>query len=86
MLGKYDHLLLANPIHPNQVDHYRKSVCHPSGAKSDPSDAGLILEVSVQTLANDCAQFTARHQRKPAPSSSPAEARREAVDDKTTVI
>ena len=32
MLGKYEHLVLY-PIHPNTVDHYRKSV-YPSGAKT----------------------------------------------------
>jgi len=42
MLGKYEHLILY-PIHPNTLNHYRKSV-YPSGAKSDPCDAALILD------------------------------------------
>jgi transposase len=43
LLGKYAHLVLY-PLHPNTVNHYRKSV-YPSGAKSDPSDAALILDL-----------------------------------------
>ena len=43
MLGKYEHLVLY-PVHPNALDHYRKSV-YPSGAKSDPVDAVLILDL-----------------------------------------
>lgn len=43
MLSKYAHLALF-PIHPNTLNHYRKSF-YPSGAKSDPSDADLILEL-----------------------------------------
>jgi hypothetical protein len=43
MLGKYAHLVLY-PIHPNTLNYYRKSV-YPSGAKSDPSDAALILDL-----------------------------------------
>jgi Transposase len=43
MLGKYAHLVLY-PVHPNTLDHYRKSV-YPSGAKSDPADAALILDL-----------------------------------------
>ena len=82
MLGKYGHLLLY-PIHPNQLDHYRKSV-YPSGAKSDPSDAALILE------------FLHRHSERLRPFRPDTvetrtlqflvEARREAVDDKTRYL
>lgn len=43
VLSKYAHLVLF-PIHPNTVAHYRKAFI-PSGAKSDPGDADLILEV-----------------------------------------
>lgn len=46
ILSKYAHLHLF-PLHPNTLAHYRKSV-YPSGAKSDPSDAGLILEYLVK--------------------------------------
>jgi len=45
-LSKYAHLHLF-PIHPNTLAHYRKSV-YPSGAKSDPCDADLILEYLVK--------------------------------------
>ncbi|MDE3164642.1 MAG: IS110 family transposase [Acidobacteriota bacterium] len=43
MLSKYAHLVLF-PIHPNTVANYRKAFC-PSGAKSDPGDGHLILEL-----------------------------------------
>ena len=43
MLSKYAHLVLF-PIHPNTVSNYRKALC-PSGAKSDPRDSDLILEL-----------------------------------------
>ena len=79
MLSKYAHVVLY-PIHPNTLDHYRKGF-YPSGAKSDPGDADLILEVLTQhperlrrfepdTVETRTLQFL-------------VEARREAVDDKT---
>ena len=43
MLAKYDHLVVF-PIHPTMLANYRKSF-RPSGAKDDPSDAGLLLDV-----------------------------------------
>lgn len=45
MVCKYVHLVLF-PIHPNTVQSYREAF-YPSGAKSDPGDAGLILELLV---------------------------------------
>ncbi len=45
VLSKYAHLVLF-PVHPNTLAHYRQSF-YPSGAKSDPSDAGLLLELLV---------------------------------------
>ena len=45
MLGKYAHLVLF-PVHPNTVQSYREAF-YPSGAKSDPGDAGLVLELLV---------------------------------------
>jgi transposase len=42
ILSKYAHLHLFI-VHPSSLDHYRKSV-YPSGAKSDPVDADLILD------------------------------------------
>jgi transposase len=44
-LGKYGHLVLF-PIHPNTLTNYRKAFS-PSGAKSDPRDADLALELVV---------------------------------------
>ena len=82
MLGKYAHLVLY-PIHPNTVDHYRKSA-FPSGAKSDPGDAALILDLLY------------RHKERLRPFHPDTvetrtlqllvEARREAVDDKTRYL
>jgi transposase len=46
MLTKYAHLVLF-PVHPTTAASYRHGF-RPSGAKSDPSDAGLILELLVQ--------------------------------------
>jgi transposase len=43
MLCKYAHLVLF-PIHPNTVSNYRKAFS-PSGAKSDPGDGCVILEL-----------------------------------------
>jgi transposase len=82
MLGKYEHLVLY-PIHPNALDHYRKSL-YPSGAKSDPVDAALILDLLY------------RHPERLRPFHPDTvetrtlqllvEARREAVDDKTRYV
>jgi transposase len=46
MLTRYEHLVLF-PVHPTTAASYRQGF-RPSGAKSDPSDAGLILELLVQ--------------------------------------
>jgi transposase len=43
MLTKYDHLVIF-PIHPSTLANYRKSF-RPSGAKDDPNDAGLLLDI-----------------------------------------
>jgi hypothetical protein len=82
LLGKYAHLILY-PLHPNTVNHYRKSV-YPSGAKSDPSDAALILDLLC------------KHTERLRPFQPDTvetrtlqllvEARREAVDDKTRFL
>lgn len=82
MLTKYAHLVLY-PIHPNTLDHYRKSF-YPSGAKSDPNDASLALDLlrrhperlrpfRPDTVETRTLQFL-------------VEARREAVDDKTRYV
>jgi transposase len=81
-LSKYAHVVLY-PIHPNTLDHYRKAF-YPSGAKSDPGDAALILELLVKyperlrpfqpdTVPTRTLQFL-------------VEARREAVDEKTRCL
>jgi len=43
MLTQYEHLVLF-PIHPTTLANYRKSF-RPSGAKDDPHDAGLLLDI-----------------------------------------
>jgi transposase len=43
MLTKYQHLVVF-PVHPTTLANYRKSF-RPSGAKDDPSDAGLLLDL-----------------------------------------
>jgi transposase len=43
MLTKYKHLVIF-PIHPATLANYRKSF-RPSGAKGDPYDAGLLLDL-----------------------------------------
>jgi transposase len=45
MLTKYAHLVLF-PVHPATLANYRQGF-RPSGAKSDPSDAGLVLDILV---------------------------------------
>lgn len=42
-LTKYEHLVIF-PVHPNVLVNYRKSF-RPSGAKDDPSDARLLLDI-----------------------------------------
>jgi transposase len=46
MLTKYAHLVLF-PVHPTTLSDYRKSF-RPSGAKSDSSDAGLLVDLLVR--------------------------------------
>jgi transposase len=43
MLTKYEHLIIF-PVHPTTLANYRKSF-RPSGAKDDPGDARLLLDV-----------------------------------------
>jgi transposase len=82
MLGKYAHLILY-PIHPNALNHYRRSV-YPSGAKSDPSDAVLILDF-LYTHTDRLRLF---HPDTPETRTLQllVEARREAVDEKTRCL
>jgi transposase len=82
MLGKYEHLVLY-PIHPNMLNHYRKSM-YPSGAKSDPGDAALILDLlcthteRLRPFLPDTVETRTLQLL--------VEARREAVDDKTCYL
>jgi transposase len=46
MLTKYAHLVLF-PVHPTTLAKYRQSF-RPSGAKSDPSDAALLVDLLVR--------------------------------------
>lgn len=46
MLSKYAHLVLF-PVHSSTLANYRKAFS-PSGAKGDPSDADLILELLIK--------------------------------------
>jgi len=46
MLSKYAHLVLF-PVHPTTLANYRKAFS-PSGAKSDPEDGDLILDLLVK--------------------------------------
>jgi transposase len=73
MLTKYAQFVLF-PVHPATLASYRQGF-RPSGAKSDPSDAGLILELLVQhrdklrrlnpdTAATRTIQFLVEHRRK----------------------
>jgi transposase len=45
MLTKYEHLVLF-PVHPATLASYRKSF-RPSGAKGDPQDASLLLDLLI---------------------------------------
>jgi transposase len=45
MLTKYEHLVLF-PVHPATLASYRKSF-QPSGAKGDPQDASLLLDLLI---------------------------------------
>jgi transposase len=46
MLTKYQHLVIF-PVHPTSLANYRKSF-RPSGAKDDPHDAGLLLDILLR--------------------------------------
>ena len=82
MLGKYEHLILY-PIHPNALNNYRKSI-YPSGAKSDPVDAELILDFLRKH--NDRLRAFHPDTAETRTLQLLVEARREAVDDKTRYL
>ena len=79
VLSKYAHLVLY-PVHPSTLAHYRQSF-YPSGAKSDPGDAALLLELLLHH----------RHRLRPLQPDTVetrllqflAEERRRLVDDRT---
>ena len=81
-LAKYEHLVL-HPIHPNMLDHYRKSF-YPSGAKSDPCDGGLILELLCKHA--DKLRAFAPDDTTTRTLQFLVEARRDAVNDKTRYV
>jgi len=60
-LSKYAHLVIY-PVHPNTLDHYRKSF-YPSGAKSDPEDAELILDLLVKHPSGSAGSSQTRWKR-----------------------
>jgi transposase len=82
LLSKYAGQLHLYPVHPATLAQYRKA-WHPSGAKSDPLDADLLLEILTAH----------RHRLRPiAPESSTmrllsglTENRRKLVDDRTAL-
>jgi hypothetical protein len=65
MLTKYAHFVLY-PIHPTTQVNYRRGF-RPSGAKSDPSDAGLLLDLVV-LAPGKAAGFTSRYRRDAYPA------------------
>ncbi len=73
MLTKYDHFVIY-PVHPTILVNYRKSF-RPSGAKNDPSDARLLLDILLlhrdklrrfnpDTLETRTLQFLVEERRK----------------------
>lgn len=73
MLSKYAHLVLF-PVHSTTLANYRKAFS-PSGAKGDPSDADLILDLLIKhpdrlrrlqpdTVATRSLQFLTEERRK----------------------
>jgi transposase len=73
MLSKYEHLVIF-PVHPTSLANYRKSF-RPSGAKDDPNDASLLLDIlklhrdKLRRLSPDTAetrtlQFLVEERRK----------------------
>lgn len=73
MLAKYEHLIIF-PVHPTVLVNYRKSF-RPSGAKDDPSDARLLLDILMlhrdklrrldpDTLETRTLQFMVEERRK----------------------
>jgi hypothetical protein len=56
MLSKYSHLIIY-PVHSSTLANYRKSF-RPSGAKDDPLDARLLLDILARKM-----RFTIRGQR-----------------------
>jgi transposase len=79
MLSKYEQLHIY-PIHPKAAGQFRK-VLYPSGAKDDPRDADLLLDLLVQHR---------KHLRRLSPDTEPTrlvqnlvEERRKLVNEKT---
>lgn len=73
MLSKYQHLVLY-PVPPSMSAAYRRAFC-PSGAKSDPADANLLLDllvhhrqqlspISTDTAETRLLRFLVEHRRQ----------------------
>jgi len=69
-LTKYEHLAIF-PVHPAVLVNYRKSF-RPSGAKNDPSDARLLLDIFLLHHDNSAGSIQTRrkHARRPTPAVS----------------
>lgn len=79
MLSKYEHLVVF-PVHPTTLANYRKSF-RPSGAKNDPSDAALLLD--VLTLHRDKLRALTPDTPDTRTLQFLVEERRKLVDEKT---
>jgi transposase len=79
MLSKYEHLVVF-PVHPTTLANYRKSF-RPSGAKNDPSDAALLLD--VLTLHRDKLRALTPDTPETRTLQFLVEERRKLVDEKT---
>src|SRR3954452_20900260 len=78
-LTKYEHLVVF-PVHPTTLANYRKSF-RPSGAKNDPSDAALLLD--VLTLHRDKLRALTPDTPETRTLQFLVEERRKLVDEKT---
>jgi transposase len=79
MLTKYEHLVIF-PVHPTTLANFRRSF-RPSGAKDDPDDAGLLLD--VLTLHRDKLRRLDPDTPETRMLQFLVEERRKFVDDKT---
>lgn len=78
-LTKYRHLYLY-PVHPATLAHFRQAMV-PSGAKNDPGDTGLLLELLVHRRTR--LRLLQPDTEETRELQSLVEVRRKLVDDKT---